>query len=323
MSGMYGSCCEEQEAKEAAFRAKIRAATKVSESRMPQMRALKVREDMRRALRHATACDDECCAGCGSCDEDEDASTEGMAPRKLATDNHENDKEFSDSEEEDDDGDEMEAALMARLRQQRMQQLQDGAEEAQRRQSALGTHQRLANEALLNEILGAAGAGDATPILVHLAVVADEAESGGAEQCAWVEEVMRKQAYQFPKARLLTLSCDRADTPPECLGFLRQLPCLVTIEKGVVTSIGAEEIGAMREPDRVQECVRRWLQAQKLRLAESDRRRTGTDDDSDDDGEGDGMSFCGRPGCRKYPHEHVGSKPAGGMRLQEGGPFAR
>ena len=76
MSGMYGSCCEEQEAKEAAFRAKIRAATKVSESRMPQMRALKVREDMRRALRHATACSDECCAGCGSCDEDEDASTE-------------------------------------------------------------------------------------------------------------------------------------------------------------------------------------------------------------------------------------------------------
>ena len=48
----------------------------------------------------------------------------------------------------------------------------------------------------------------------------------------------------------------------------------------------------------------------------------GFEDDGSDDDErvSTVIGYCGRPGCRLYPHEHVGSRKPGG---EDGDPFAR
>ena len=105
---MFGSCCEEQEAKEAEARSRIRAATEINESRM--MRGHRVREELKRALH----CGDPCCAhlDCQACEEDDEP-----AP-VVAT-------ETQASESEDDDFfDDEDEALMAKMRAARMGQMQ-------------------------------------------------------------------------------------------------------------------------------------------------------------------------------------------------------
>ena len=94
MAGMFGSCCEEQEAREAEFRSKIRAATAINENRF--MRAHKVREGIARSLR----CGDACWAGCGECDDDEEEPTpEALPPPKRAV-NRDDDTGSDDYDEE-------------------------------------------------------------------------------------------------------------------------------------------------------------------------------------------------------------------------------
>ena len=56
-------------------------------------------------------------------------------------------------------------------------------------------------------------------------------------------------------------------------------------------------------------------------------RRKGTggggDDDEGEEGDEDApQSYCGRPGCKAYAHEHVGDNRMPGNRF-EGDPFAR
>jgi hypothetical protein len=310
MAGMYGSCCEEQEAQEAAFRSKIRAATAINENRM--MHAHKVRQGIARSLR----CGDACCMGCGDCEEEEEPSPEALAPPKRAVDGD------ADDDDDDDDDDDVDAVLMAKMRAQRMRQLQSSAEDQSKRRSAQGTHTRLKDASSLARLL--ADPSDSSPIVLHLAAI----EEDGGERCAWVDDVMRKAAHQFPHSRLMTACCRRADEPPAGLEFLpTRLPSLLVVEKGVVTSLlGGEVLGESDEPEAVQDCAQRWLEGERRRLdarAASMKRRGGDDDDDDESGDEEGgTSFCGRPGCRAYPHEHVGSQAAGSA-MREGDLFAR
>ena len=47
--------------------------------------------------------------------------------------------------------------------------------------------------------------------------------------------------------------------------------------------------------------IDRWLQEHSAKLAPPP---PGVNSDSEEE-EGDGASYCGRAGCRDYPHEHV------------------
>ena len=53
-----------------------------------------------------------------------------------------------------------------------------------------------------------------------------------------------------------------------------------------------------REPVQVRQYTSGWLEEQQLRLREA------SDDEDEEDGAG-GLGYCGKQGCRKYPHEHV------------------
>ena len=78
----------------------------------------------------------------------------------------------------------------------------------------------------------------------------------------------------------------------------------------------------MREP-QVRQLVSEWLDTERARLAAAAHELTkfDSDDGSDDDERvSTVIGYCGRPGCRLYPHEHVGSRKPGG---EDGDPFAR
>lgn len=308
MAGMFGSCCEEQEAKEAEFRSKMRAATAISENRL--MHAHKVREGIARSLR----CGDACCVGCGECDDDEEEPLSEPPPPKKAVNSDD------DDDEDEDEDDELDAAFMAKLRAQRMRQLQGSAEDESKRRSARGNHTRLKDASSLAQLL--ADPSDSSPIVLHLAAV----EEDDGERCAWVDDVMRKAAHQFPHSRLLTACCRRADEPPPGLEFLpTSLPCLLVVEKGVVSSLlGGDVLGQRGEPEAVRDCARQWLEEERRRLDARVASQMNRGDDYDDDESGDDegpASYCGRPGCKSYAHEHVGT--AGSAVRAQGDPYAR
>ena len=77
---MFGSCCEEQEAKEAEMRSKIRAATAVNERRLFAGHLQKVK------LHRAVRCGRACCYGdCGECEEDESAAAVAIGVAFIAS----------------------------------------------------------------------------------------------------------------------------------------------------------------------------------------------------------------------------------------------
>merc|ERR1712194_200030 len=45
-----------------------------------------------------------------------------------------------------------------------------------------------------------------------------------------------------------------------------------------------------------------------MSIALNSRSHSPMNSDSEEDEEGDGTSYCGRAGCRDYPHEHVAWK---------------
>ncbi len=303
---MFGSCCEEQEAKEAEARSRIRAATEINESRM--MRGHRVREELKRALH----CGDPCCAhlDCQVCEEDDEP-----AP-VVAT-------ETQASESEDDDFfDDEDEALMAKMRAARMGQMQAAVQDAVRRRADLGTHARLREGESLTALLAA---DDPAPVVLHLALGESAADD---DQCVWVEEVLKRAAPGFSTARLVT-EVRESSKPPEWL-HVPALPALAVVEGGIVTSVFSGRLDEMREPQVVSDRVARWLEGERARLegiAHAAARRKGTggggDDDEGEEGDEDApQSYCGRPGCKAYAHEHVGDNRMPGNRF-EGDPFAR
>lgn len=274
---MYGSCCEEQEAKFAKERAVIRAATKVSEARL--MRGHLVRQEIYRSLRCGDAC---CMGGCGECEEEEDG-----APVAENTPTSEDDELFDDSDDDE---------IMTKMRAVRMGQIQSEGTAAARRQASRGVHARLRDGESLASVLG--DRDDDSPIVLHVASAADEAAS---EMSLWVEDALRKAASSFPFARLLT-DVRPSSAPPACLSALETLPALVVVERGVITSIlDGSSWAELREP-QVRHDVTTWLDVERTRLMVAAARA----EDSEEEGEEGGqLGYCGRPGCRTYFHEHV------------------
>jgi hypothetical protein len=308
---MYGSCCEEQDAQEAKVRARVAEIKRITEDRL--MRGHKVRENMRRSMRptHFGGCPDPCCDGCGGCDEDEvdgesgetDAAGDPSIRAKKANGAGE-DGDESDSFDEDAD----EEAFMARMRAARLEQMRATAGTTAQRLSGHGVHVRLREDQPLSALLE--DPTDDSPVIAHIA-----AGDGESEACLWVEDALRRAAPELPFARLVTdLSCSGGQ-PPDFLPFVCKLPVLLVVERGVVSSV-CDTLGEHREPEAVRALISRWLANERVRLAEvatASARAAAAADDDDDDNDDDGPgSYCGRPGCRSYPHEHVGSKAMGG-----------
>jgi hypothetical protein len=273
MSAFAGSCCEEVEAREAEYRAIIRKATKQNEERM--MGGYLLRQNLQRKLR----CMDPRCThdACGECFDGEAAEEAAEAV-------------VSDAESDlDDDFDD--DAVLAQMRARRMDQMRSDADEASRRLAARGSHTRLREGMTVASLLS--DPADGSPIVLHLAAGDDDTDA-----CLWVEDALRRAASDFPSARLVTEVCP-ASAPPECLPFIEQVPVLLVVEGGLIS--GVCDLGAVREPEAVRRTVERFLRGERERLAAAAARKA----DSDDEDEGE-ESYCGRPGCRRYPHEHVG-----------------
>ena len=279
---MYGSCCEEQEAKEAAAREKIAGITRATEEKL--MKGYHTRLDVHKKLR----CFDSCCAQrCDLCCEDNEASNLDISSTPRASSDGDSDMN-SDLEDED---------IMARLRATRIQEMQANA--LSKRLSRRGTHTRLGSDESLEWVLS--DPAETSPVIAHIS-------SGDDESTIWVETLLRRMAYKFPYARLVSdISCTGGRTP-EYLPFVHELPVIILAESGLIVSV-CTELAKCREHETVHEVVSSWLQTAHAHLASSLSRND--DDEQVDDGE-EIESYCGRPGCRTYKHEHVGSKTFGG-----------
>ena len=286
---MYGSCCEEQEAKEAEVRSKLRAGTAFNEARL--MRTHKLRQDVQRALHFCP--NSECCAGCGDCEDEEETVPAKQAPPTTSEDDDGGVDSFDDSDDAD------EAELMAKLRAQRMGQLQSEADAASRQRAARGAHRRTTEGESVAALLS--DAADPSPVFLHLALMEDDRSS---ESCVHVEQALRKLAPRSPLARLITHVC-ATRSPPDGLPDAIELPALVLVERGTITSVCDQPIGMFREAEQVEDAVSRWLLPEHSRLMAAHARSREKEDDSEEEEDAEiAVGYCGRPGCRLYPHEH-------------------
>ena len=275
---MLGSCCEEQEAREAEARSKHRAAVKASEARL-------LKGDLLRQHAFNTLHDPETCGClCGECEEDGDGAEEAS----VGTQGTAAAPQSSDSDDEDDD--EMEAAIVRKMRAARLAQLQGAA--AARREA--GTYQRLDEAALVDRLRGEA------PIVLHLA------RSDSITSACIDKRLAAAASTAPPQVRVVRCSAD--DGPPAVLPFVRRLPALLVVQDGAVTA-SADGLADVREPRALEDAAESWVRDQLARLAVEAAAA-----DSEEEGEECAEAFCGRPGCRTYPHEHVawGQKPGAG-----------
>eukprot|EP00908_Phaeocystis_cordata_P001687 Transcript_11824.p1 GENE.Transcript_11824~~Transcript_11824.p1 ORF type:complete len:291 (-),score=106.58 Transcript_11824:121-993(-) len=278
---MFGSCCEEQEAQEAEYRARIRAATAQSEKRLFGRSLAAARAQSKRCT-HLACEGDVCGIECFDCDEEEEdeahASIEPSGDPRMAGD--------CDEDEEDEE----EAELLRKLRATRLAQFRKEAEKKEAEKRVLGYE--YTDERALLQLLNDAAA----PFLVCLLGVPDEGEL----LSQWLDDHLTAVAPRHPAARFLRVQ----DCPAllDGLPSVRSVPALLLFERGVV--IACEQgLGEEREPDRLQARIDRWLQAHASKLV-APKQSNQHSDDSDDEGEGE-ASYCGRAGCRAYPHEHV------------------
>ena len=277
--------CDEQERREAAARTRIAAVTKFTEERL--MRNHILRQNLQRSLR----CADACCVGCGECkDHAVEASPFELPAETFSAD----DDEVSDGSEFDDDEEDM--AWMARMRASRLEQLQATVETSARGAAIRGVHARLREGEDLATIL--ADPKDTSPVILHLAPGDDDSDA-----CRCVEDALRRGARDFPNVRVLSKVCSGSQ-PPECLYFLRELPALLVVENGVISSL-CMALPETREPEAIRALVIGWLAAERERLVAAALAGSEDEDDSADDSP---SSYCGRPGCKTYFHEHVGIK---------------
>ena len=115
---MLGSCCEEQEAKEAEARARIKAATRFNEERM--LAGHRLREDLFKKLRCPEGCSCNDGGECGECEEEEEEQSQASGQKDGATAGS-----TPDADEDDDSLDE-DAEARAQPQDRQPQQL-DGA----------------------------------------------------------------------------------------------------------------------------------------------------------------------------------------------------
>ena len=288
------SCCEEQEAKEAAEYAKYRAAVRASEARI--LARKKFFEDASFAIRCGDGCD---CCDCAECDEEEGApdGEQGKAPEPTAS--GQTSAESSDGFESDEiDEDMAEIALIEKMRRARMAEMRgDAAAAAQRRRDGHGAYLSV-GEAALTALLRDS---DAPPVVCHIALADDDVSEV-------VHDTLGTAAPKFADARIVRY--DASAGAPSCLAHAaRHLPAVLVIDRGVVAA-SCDDIHGLREPAAIREAVDGWVSAQ-LDFVMRERKRemaSGSDDEDDEC-----LGYCGRRGCRSYPHEHVawGERPQG------------
>ena len=267
MSGLIGSCCEEQEAQEAAAHAKYRKAVRASESRLLARSNLAAR--LQRSLRcpHGDGCREP---ECNDCEEEGEECEETGDLSALA---------LGDDDDDDDESSDEESALQ-RMRAARLAQLREGAAvAAARKKEGFGAYAIVAGEAL-GPMLESG-----PPAVVHIASP-DYTDDAGL-----LATLLADAAPRYPAVRFVGVRAN-----PDCMPFVRELPALLLVHNGVIEST-AEQVATLREPARLRAHAEGWLEGQLRVLAL-------IGDDSDDD-DGEEASYCGRKGCRNYPHEHV------------------
>ncbi|KAL1515058.1 hypothetical protein AB1Y20_004123 [Prymnesium parvum] len=265
---MLGSCCEVQEAREAHVRKVYRDATRVSEARL--FRKTLAADDIRRSL--YCTCEHASCEACDAAD----------APAAAADDAAGSDSEFDD--------DPVEQAMLEKMRLSRLQQLKSAAAATQQAErSGFGCHQRLGEDELPRLLR------EPESLLVHLTAPADD-------QCELVEAEMRQAAVRCKSMRHLTVMCV-SGTPPPCLRVSCAIPTILLVTQGEVET-SSPVLEDLREPRRLQAAVSTWLDSIHLDVRRRQRGQKEVEDGSDE--EQDDSSYCGRPGCRSYPHEHLG-----------------
>jgi len=269
---MLGSCCEEQEAQEAAVRSRVRAATQVSEKRLFG-RSLA-------AARAQSFCNGVCCepVECQGCCEDE-AWEEDEANDNPAK----SDPRMAHNDDED------EAELLRRLRATRLSKLHSAAEKAA--QPVVGYEYVEERTLLLLQDDAAA------PPTVCLVGMHDDTELS-----AWLDDHLTTVAPLHPCARFMRVQ--DCQTLLSGLPMIRSLPVLLLLQRGIVLAFD-QGLDDEREPNRLRERIDRWLHEHSAKLAQP---LPAMNSDSEEDEEGDGTSYCGRAGCRDYPHEHVAWK---------------
>jgi hypothetical protein len=276
---MFGTCCEEQDAREKAGYTAFRAAVRQSESRLLKGQMLQL--EAAQALRCGTGC--MCCGPCK-----EEAAAEDQTDQAVAEQagKEPNGTELSDEEYDDDVAEE---ALLRKMRAARMNELRDVV--SAKRAEGVGAYQRV-NEAWLLDSLGSA-----MPVILHLSL-SDSAPSG------WLDEHLATAAARYPDVRFLHFRCNSG--PPACLAFALKLPALLLLEGGLVVSSADAALHA-REPRQLAARVAAWM-SEQLDMLKAARPV----DDSQSEGEEEAAGYCGRKGCRAYPHEHVawGNRPS-------------
>ena len=130
-----------------------------------------------------------------------------------------------------------------------------------------------------------------------MAVLATEDDQDVSQ---WLDDHLTAVASKYPTARFVR--AHDCSALLERLPFVRSLPTLLLFHGGIVAAVD-QALGDEREPELLRARIDRWLATHKQTLAQRPpQKKAGDDSDDDDDEEG---SYCGRPGCRAYPHEHV------------------
>ena len=168
------------------------------------------------------------------------------------------------------------------------------SEAASRRQAGHGAYLRIRSAQLLALLHEA----DVT-VICHIGV---DGESG----CGWLDQLLASMAPKLEHHRCVRVSGDNGPRP--FLPSVRELPALLLLRGGMVLA-SSSQIAEIREREHFDEFHETWI-LEQLKLLASKGEGTGESDSEDESGT---SSFCGRKGCRAYPHEHV----AWGKRAQE------
>eukprot|EP00320_Phaeocystis_rex_P009696 CAMPEP_0119090540 /NCGR_PEP_ID=MMETSP1178-20130426/153058_1 /TAXON_ID=33656 /ORGANISM="unid sp, Strain CCMP2000" /LENGTH=213 /DNA_ID=CAMNT_0007073979 /DNA_START=18 /DNA_END=659 /DNA_ORIENTATION=- len=183
------------------------------------------------------------------------------------------------------DFDEDETELLRRLRATRLAQLQAAAEKSV--QPAVGYEYTDERTLLLLQNDAAA------PPAVCLIGMDEDTELS-----AWLDDHLAAVAPRYPPARFMRVQ--DCSTLLDMLSFVQSLPVLLLIHRGIVLAFD-QGLGEEREPDQLHGRIDRWLHEHSAKLVQPS---PSMNSDSEEE-EGDGASYCGRAGCRNYPHEHV------------------
>tara|TARA_B110001452_G_C15229068_1_gene425844 strand:+ start:906 stop:1826 length:921 start_codon:yes stop_codon:yes gene_type:complete len=273
------SCCEEQDAAEAAYHARIRAATAVSNKRLFG-RSLA-------AARAQSICTGLCCEDveCQCCEEDEEAEQE--LDGEAGADDESG--EVRDARMMRDLEDDEEAELLMKMRAARLGQLHEAAQRKQETQRVIGYD--YIEEGPLMGMLN----DPASPPIVCLMATEDDQDVS-----QWLDDHLTAVAAKYPSARFVR--AHDCSALLERVPFVRSLPTLLLFHGGLVAAV-EQGLGDEREPELLRARIDRWLTTHKQTLAQRPTQKKAADDSDDDDD--DDVSYCGRPGCRAYPHEHV------------------